>query len=357
MGGAERVAANLCTYSPEQEFDFHYLVFEGYENYYGPEIEAHGGKVITIAPPSAGYCAYYRRLAKLIRSERYCVVHSHTMFNSGINLFIAKIQGVPTRIAHSHTTKTETRVTLLHKCYEQIMRWIILLSATDLLACGVEAGEWMYGRRAFSRRGCVIRNGIDTDAFAFSDRNRYLLRTQFGFSDNDFVIGHSGALIPLKNQEFLIRLMPRIIGKKPSAKLLLLGGGDKGELERLRSIANQCGVSDIVFFCGGVNNVNEYLSAMDVFAFPSCREGTPLALIEAQANGLPCIISNLIPDDALLTDLVHPLSLDDDNAWIEALIHARRYEPAKYSSRIEAFGYSIKASLVPIYRIYRRHPC
>lgn len=356
IGGAERVAANISLYAPEGEFEFHYLIFEGKGNAYGWEIEARGGKVITVPPPSAGYASYCRRLKKLFRENRYSVVHSHTLFNSGINLTVAKLSGVPVRIAHSHTTqKKEKKLSAAQRCYDLVMRKLILWSATDLLACGVEAGEWLFGRRAFARKGHVIHNGIDTDRFSFSEENRDRIRTQYGFSADDLVIGHSGTLLPLKNQEFLIRLMPELRRRKPNARLMLLGGGEGTELVRLQEIAEECGVSDVVTFCGGVMNANECLSAMDVFAFPSLREGTPLALIEAQANGLPCAISDRIPEDAILTDLVRPIPLENEDAWLDALSGMRRYAPERYPLEIESSGYSAKTSYQPIYAIYRRY--
>lgn len=355
IGGAERVAADISLYAPAGEFTFHYLIFEGNGNVYGPEIEARGGRVIAVPPPSAGYAAYVRLLKKLIRDNGYSAVHSHTMFNSGINLAVAKLSGVPVRIAHSHTIrKTENSVPIAQKCYEWLMRKVILWSATDLLACGVEAGEWLFGRRAFARKGRVIHNGIDTDRFAFSEENRDRIRTQYGFSADDRVIGHSGTLLPLKNQEFLIRLMPELRRRKPNARLMLLGGGKRTELVRLQELAEECGVSDIVTFCGGVMNANECLSAMDAFAFPSLREGTPLALIEAQVNGLPCAISDRIPKDAILTDLVHPIPLENGDAWLDALSGMRRHAPERYPLEIESSGYSVKTSYQPIYEIYNR---
>lgn len=353
MGGAERVAANISTYAPEGEFEFHYLVFEGHDNVYGHEIETRGGKVITVPVPADGYRAYIRTLKELIRENQYTAIHSHTMFNSGINLAVAKLMRVPVRIAHSHTTRTERPVSRMQRIYEKIMQKIILWSSTDLLACGVEAGEWLFGERAFKKRGIVIRNGIDTDAFSYSVQNRELIRKKYSLPLDAFVIGHSGTLIPLKNQEFLIRLMPDIHKKVPNALLMLLGRGEEAELHRLKNAAAEHGVSDFVMFCGGVMNANECLSAMDVFAFPSLREGTPLALVEAQANGLPCIISDRIPNDAILTDLVKPVALEDQAAWLSALINARRFEPEKYAVEIEKAGYSTKTAYMPIYNIYR----
>lgn len=354
MGGAERVAANISTYAPEGEFEFHYLVFDCYENLYGPEIEARGGKVITVPAPNNGYKAYIRLISKLMLENNYAAVHSHTMFNSGINLAVAKRNKVPVRIAHSHTTRTERPVSMKQRIYEKLMQKLIVHSATDLIACGVEAGEWLFGKKAFEKHGVVVRNGINTDAFAYSEQNRARIRENYGIPADAFVVGHSGTMIPLKNQEFLIRLMPRIKQSLPNAFLMLMGKGEDSELKRLKGIAVECGVTDAVVFCGAVMNVNECLSAMDVFAFPSLREGTPLALIEAQANGLPCVISDRIPDDAILTDLVSRIPLENDSAWCEALIESRRGDSKKYALEIEKTGYSAQTSYAPIYQMYSR---
>ena len=353
IGGAERIAANISRYAPQGQFEFHYVVFEGYENVYGPEIELRGGKVFTLPSPHKGYLRYCRAIAALIREYRYTAVHSHTQFNSGLNVSVARLLHVPVRIAHSHTTKTERKVSPAQKVYEAFMRMLIRRNATHLMACGVEAGRWMFGVRAFTRRGIVLKNGIDPDACAFSLENRVRSRNAWGLAENAFVIGHAGTLIPLKNQEFLIRLMPELRKAVPAAILLLLGAGTAEERARLETAAKECGVEEAVIFTGGVNNVNELLSAMDVFAFPSLREGTPLALLEAQANGLPCVISDRIPNDAILTDLVRPLSLEDPAAWIKALAGAVRPQTADSREAIRQCGYDFRTAYEPLYSLYR----
>ena len=353
IGGAERVAANLCQYAPAKEFAFDYVVFDGYENVYGHKIEARGGRVITLAPPRKGYLHYCIELSRLIRRNRYSVVHSHTQFNSGINLAIAKLLGVPIRIAHSHTTKTEHPVSMIQKLYEHAMRCLIRHSATELVACGVEAGHWMFGRKRFNKKGIVLRNGIDARMYSFSEENRSRIRALYGISPNSFVIGHTGTLQPLKNQEFLIRLLPDLLANKPDTVLLLLGGGSSAEQVRLEIIAAECGVRDSIIFGGPVLNVHEALSAMDVFAFPSLREGTPLSLLEAQANGLPCIVSDLIPNDAFLTDLISVLPLDNTADWVTALCSAKRLEPKYYAERIMESGYDVHQAYLPVYTLYR----
>lgn len=352
IGGAERVAANISKYAPGDEFEFHYVVFEGIENAYGPEIEAAGGIVFTIPSPEKGYGAYIRRIYALIRKHRYAAVHSHTMFNSGLNLAIAKFMRVPVRIAHSHTTKTERKVSAAQKSYEQFMRILIRFCATDLFACGIEAGYWMFGKKTFDRKGVVISNGIDTDMFSFSEDARRQIRNQYGLEDR-FVIGHSGTLLPLKNQVFLIRLMPNILQKRPDAVLMLLGNGAEEYRKELLQTAAQLQMSDRVVFCGGVSNVHKYLSAFDVFAFPSLREGTPLALIEAQTNGLPCVISDRIPGDVHLTDLIRALPLEAEELWAEQLCSAQR-TGGNYARQINALGYSCHQAYEPIYHAYIR---
>ena len=353
IGGAERIAANICCYAPAEQFEFHYVVFEGYENAYGAEIEARGGRVFTLPSPKKGYLRYCRLLAELIRTHRYSVVHSHTQFNSGINLLVSKALHVPIRIAHSHTTKTEGRVSLPQNAYEHLMRWVIRKTATHLLACGVEAGRWMFGRKAFDAEGIVLRNGIDPAANAYSPSNREKTRACFGIDPNAFVIGHAGTLLPLKNQEFLIRLMPEILKARPDAVLLLLGAGSPEERARLEAIASESGVKRSVLFGGGVHNVCEILSAMDVFAFPSLREGTPLALLEAQANGLPCVVSNRIPKDAFLTDLITALPLENPEAWIGQLLRAKRENSFRYAEELVRVGYDFSGAYHPLYTIYR----
>lgn len=352
LGGAERVAANISKYAPKNQFEFHYLVFEGIENVYGPEIEATGGTVFTIPSPSKGYRRYLCTIFCLMREHNYTAVHSHTMFNSGLNLLAAMLLGVPCRIAHSHTTKTERRVSPVQKIYEDLMRVLIRVAATDLFACGVDAGEWLFGKRIFQKKGILIANGIDIKQYRWSLEGRKRIRKQYGVEDA-FLIGHSGTLLPVKNQKFLIRILPEVLKSKTNAKLMLVGDGTPDYIQELTDLAQELNVQDRVFFCGGVNNVWEYLSAFDVFAFPSLREGTPLALIEAQTNGLPCVISDRIPRDVHLTELLTVLPLDNKEAWVSNICRAKR-SIHDYSEVIISKGYSAEKAYIPIYKAYMR---
>lgn len=350
IGGAERVARDIGFYADPEKFQIDYVVFGNDIGAYEADLSAKGCRIFHIPPPSDGYRAYCGNLRKLIRENRYDIVHAHTMFNSGWAMLVAKKEDVPIRIAHSHTIRGPERRSVAQNLYEKTMRRVILHDATDLIGCGQAAGEWLFGRKAFQKRGQVILNGIDTGRFMYSESDRKKTREALGLTDR-FVIGHVGHMFPVKNQAFLIRLLPELIKKRAGATLLFLGDGQ--DRPALNELACQLGVEDYVIMTGNVPDVWRYLSAMDVFAFPSLYEGMPLAIVEAQANGLPCVLSDRIPKDVFLTEQVTPLSLEaDSKSWVSALLRAKRGDPEKSRSILRALELDTKSAMNRIYAIY-----
>lgn len=349
FGGVERFAANIIKFASADVFQFDYLIFEGLGDALAPEIIEKGGRIITFPSPQQGYLSYIKRLGELIDGNHYHVVHSHTQFNSGINLWVAKKHGVPVRIAHSHTTAHENAVSAKQRVYENAMRKLTRRCATHFCSCGIEAGKWMYGDHPF----VVIPNGIDTEMFVYNEHTRDTIRKQYQIDTDSFVIGHSGTISVLKNQELLIRLLPEIRKIKGNAELVLVGTGAEEHRNKLQQLVKELRLDKYIHFTGAVLNVNEYYSAFDVFAFPSLREGTPLALLEAQANGLPCVISDTIPQDAVATDLVTQLSLDDEKAWIENISKAERKDPLAYSDIMNKTDFDAHMAYQKLFRLYR----
>ena len=145
--------------------------------------------------------------------------------------------------------------------------------------------------------------------------------------------------------------MPELLKRQPNAHLLLLGeGSDRPMLEQA---IQELGLVRSVTMTGNVNNVNEHLSAMDVFAFPSLYEGMPLSIIEVQANGLPCIISDRVPKDVFLTDLLSPLPLTDSQPqWVEELLRAKRTDPERYLGILQRSSADVHQMLDTLYHIY-----
>lgn len=347
IGGAEKVCRDIGLYA-NGRCTVHYLVFGERVGEYEAELTAAGCKVIHTASPTAGRISYYRFLKRLIREEKYDVIHSHTMFNSGWAMLAGKRCGVPVRIAHSHSALIVPMPT--HKrCYEAIMRRMILRNATVYAACGQKAGERLFGKEAFEKDGRLLLNGIQTKAFAYDEEARAKIRGELGIEDR-FVIGHAGHLAEVKNQGFLIRLMPKILKRRPDAFLLLLGDGPDKEM--LHGLIAELGLEKQILMTGNVRNVEDYLSAMDVFAFPSLYEGLPLSIVEVQANGLPCVISDRVPKDVFVTDLLKPLPLEKEDEWIDALCTANRTNSGDYGEIVRNCGMDAGDFVEKVYSLY-----
>lgn len=352
IGGAQRVAANIAKYAPSG-YHFTYLVFNEGTGEYEPEVRANGNDVVHIPSPKKGYPAHLRMLKEQMQARNYDVVHCHNMYSCGIVMHLAKQIGIPGRISHSHTAKDNVlQSSWPRKLYKSVMRQLILRDSTDYLACGEDAGEELYGKEQFQKRGIVIKNGIDTAAYRYNAETRRQVRAQHHW-ESHFLIGHIGHYVTVKNQIYLIRLMPEILRTQPHAMLLLFGDGEMHET--LAAEIRQLGLDDSVTLMGNVSNIPYILSALDVFAFPSLLEGTPLALLEAQANGLPCIISDHVPADACVTDLIQKLSLSDQQAWITSILNASRDTRLDYSSVLREKYEDIHTSMGKIYTTFDKY--
>ncbi len=349
IGGAERVCRNIGFFADPDRFRIDYLVFGETVGAYEPELLEKGCRIWHIASPGEGYRQFWRNLKSLIRENRYDVVHCHTMFNSGIVLRAAKACGVPVRIAHSHSIRGPEKRGFTQNLYETTMRRWIVRDATHYIGCGQAAGEWLFGEKQFREKGTVLLNGIDLDRFAFDPAVRDRIRLEHGW-ENCFVIGHAGHLAPVKNQVFLLKLMPELLKRRPETRLVLLGDGlDRSMLEQT---VRDLGLEQVVTMTGNVQNVNEYLCAMDVFAFPSLYEGMPLAIVEVQANGLPCVLSDRVPKDVFLTDLLTALPLDAPGQWVDTLLTADRPASNPYLSTLHEGGFDSMTAMEKIYALY-----
>lgn len=350
IGGAEKVAMDLGLYMRDYGYESHYIVFGNDVGEYENILIKNDQIVFHFESPGTDYIKFYRSLKSLIKDNQYSVVHAHTMFNCGFVMLAARMEGVPVRIAHAHSALFDSRSTL-QKTYEVLMRKLILRNSTDCIACGIAAGQKLFGKKAFETDCQVVLNGVNTAQFKFCEEARQKIRKDLE-SEGSFLIGHVGRLVDVKNQQFLIRLIPQIQKLRPNARLLLLGDGeDRNELKDLiRSLKLEASV----ILAGNVLNTSDYLSAMDVFAFPSLYEGMPLSILEVQANGLPCILSTGVPKDVYQTDLILPLSLDQPEQWVQAICNAKRVSPEKYSEELRRKGLDTQTVMQQYLEIYER---
>lgn len=350
IGGAEKVAQDIALHADRDAYQFDYLLFSDEIGGYEKQLEAVGCRMIRIPEPSCGYGNHIRMLRRIIQDNRYDIVHAHTMFNCGWAMWVAKQCGVPVRIAHSHSALANGNG-FVKSVYEKLMRHMILRCATDLVGCSEKAGKRLFSEKSWADHGQLIHNGIDVAGFAYAPKKRNAIRQQLSLGDR-FVLGHVGHLAEVKNQKFLLDLMPDILKHEPDAVLLLLGEGEDRAM--LEGKIQTLGLQKHVIMTGNVNNVPDYLCAMDVFAFPSLYEGMPLSILEVQANGLPCVISDRVPADVFLTDLIHPLSLDNPEAWIEKICSVKRENPEVYSTQMRENGFDVTTAVEKFYKIYDR---
>lgn len=281
---------------------------------------------------------YYQALYKILKFSDYDVVHIHgNSATMALDLFVAKMCGIKKRIPHSHNTKTNHPY--IHRLLQPILKGV----TTTPVACGYDAGKFLYGNSRFE----IIPNCIKVDKYRFNENIRYNMRKALKYDETDFVIGHVGRFRYQKNHEYLIEMFYRFSQECEKAKLLLIGDADSGNCQiKDQTIArvNQLGIEEKVCFVGSTDKVNEYLQAMDCFVLPSHYEGLSITAIEAQASGLPCLLSNQMSEDTKLTDDCWLLPLSDSyQEWINKLKELQQnvFNRMESAKQVIAAGYDI----------------
>lgn len=204
------------------------------------------------------------------------------------------------------------------------------------------AAEHTFGRRAVERGEVVfLRNALDLDRYAFSAESRAAVRSELGIGADVPVVVHVGRLAPQKNHAFLLEAFAELLRLEPRARLLLVGEGELGG--EVRSRVAGLGLGDSVRLLGVRPDVPRILSAADVLALPSLYEGMPNVVVEAQAAGLPCVVSSSVTCQADVTGHVSFISLGDPSVWAHNLLGA--VAEGRYNSRgaLERAGYDAAA--------------
>lgn len=310
--GLETMLMNYYRNIDRTKIQFDFLTHRPYRSDYDDEIEKMGGKVYY-APRlyPQNYPNYFKWMKNFFKEHpEYKIVHSHIDTMSYLPLLAAKKAGVPIRIAHSHNTSLDRDFKYLLKQY---FRLKINSVCTHRLACGEEAGKFLFGNRSFK----VIPNAIDAEKFYFNEELRNKKREELGIK-SEFVIGHVGRLSYQKNHKFLIEIFKELLKTEPESLLLLVGVGEKEQ--EIRNQVEDLGIDDKVRFLGNRSDVNELYQAMDVFVMPSFFEGIPVVGVEAQFAGLPCIFSDKVPEEVKFSSKTNFISLNSSVVdWVTSI--------------------------------------
>jgi len=318
-----------------------------------------GGRLIILPKPNKKNIIRYSDIIanKIKEVGAYNCVHSHSLFFNGIVLKGAYKAGVPIRISHSHSTSDGKINNLFRKIYKSFMRNNILKYSTDLFGCSLEACGYLYGTYSDNRIR-VVNNGIELDKFKGVPCSDNLLKNELKLPQECVLLGHVGRFTEVKNHKFIIEIFTYLIEYEHRARLILVGDGPlKHEIKEL--IKNK-GLDNYVYLLGIRDDVPKLIGSLDVFILPSLYEGVPLVLVEAQAAGIPCVVSDTVTDTIdLKIGLVDYLSLQDDiSIWIETIVSKINKEKVDWSIRekaIKSNGYDIIDISKDLQKIYLRN--
>jgi glycosyltransferase involved in cell wall biosynthesis len=290
--------------------------------------------VINIKNRNKNPIKYFFSLKKLIKKNEYNIVHAHgSSALMAVEMYAAKLAGVPVRIAHSRNT------TCNNLKIDKILRPFFYKFTTDYFACGDEAGKWLFQKNKFT----IIPNGKNIKLFEFSSEKRNEIRKKYNF-ENKFVVCHIGTFNNQKNHEFLIDIYYEFKKINPNSCLVLIGDGFLRE--SIENKIKKLGLTNDVIMTGVINNINEMLQAMDYMVLPSLFEGLPNVVIEAQISGLQCMISNTITKECKITNLVEFESLEaKSKIWAEKIANTqlidRESSKEKIIAQLRSAGYDL----------------
>ncbi|MBT2736717.1 glycosyltransferase family 1 protein [Bacillus sp. ISL-7] len=338
-GGAETLIMNLYRNIDRSKVQFDFLTCK--EGVFDTEIKELGGTIHRIPYINeVGHFSYIKSLNNFFTKHHdYTIVHSHLNRMSGFVVRAAKKVGIQYCISHSHNTGGEGGI--LAKGYKWYSGLYIPSNSDYTFACSEAAAKWLFGSK--SNQSKLLNNGIEPEIFSFSPEVRTLKRKELGISDQ-LVFGHVGRFTKQKNHKFLIEVFAEFVKRRPDSILLLCGDGVlRKDIEKR---VNELNLQEKVKFLGVRSDINQLLQAFDLFLFPSLHEGLPVTLIEAQAAGLPCLISDEITNEVDLgLDLMEFLKLTSKDLWVAELEKFKMDKIDRHTSKLKMLrdrGYDIK---------------
>ncbi|HBI61977.1 MAG TPA: glycosyltransferase family 1 protein [Lachnospiraceae bacterium] len=319
-GGLTTVALNYYRAMDKTGFKIDFAADNEAEQSLLEELGRNGSAYIQLPNREKHTVKYMAALYKQLKQGGYDVVHIHgNSATMAFDLFPARLLKIEKRIVHVHNVRNNHR--LLHDILKQTMN-----SWADIrLAVSDEAGHYLYGKRKYA----VLNNAVDGECYRFDQKKRAECRKDWNIPDSAYVIGTVGKMNPQKNQLFLLDIFYEILKKRPESKLLIVGDGELRD--KIKNRIKMLGIDDSCILAGMQSDVTAFLSAMDIFVFPSIFEGLSLALLEAQASGLKCFYTDSLTKRGIVTKGCHGLKLEHVEEWVKEIVKAEKYDRMKSS--------------------------
>lgn len=294
VNGIESLMINVFRHMDYSDLDVTVIMAldEGVEPLYEPEAKALGIKTVHICDLDgiSKKMQYFKGLYKALRSGKYDVVHANMDMLNGICLCIAKMAGIKRRICHGHTAVTNDKdKSFASRMYRKVMRSMIRCFSNVRIGCSERANQYFYGKK----KAEILTNGVDLEAF----RQKSAIEPEsIGIQPGFRHLTTVGRISDVKNPIFTVETFAALKKIRSDVRLIWVGQGDQMPAAKQR--AEELGVSDDIVFLGARTDVKDILPLCDLFLFPSLYEGFGIALVEAQAAGLPCLYSDTITDEA-----------------------------------------------------------
>lgn len=346
--GISSVVMNWLRAIDRQRFQFHIVTFND-----GPlrdEIESLGCKIDIIPTLRQSPVSHIKAMYRLLSARRVDVIHIHNSFKNGVALWLAKLLGVKTRVCHSHTAGLES--THL-KFLMGFLKWLVISASNVRLACGYEAGKFLYGKQPFD----IINNAIAVERFYVTSDGKDVVAQKYNLPSNKRLILHVGRFSEVKNQAFLVNLAQ---DKKLAEDIHFVCVGEGPLKTQLLVDIKQKELSDKFTFLPENDDIPLLLASATGYIMPSLFEGVSVALLEAQAASLPCLISDTIAAESEVgLGLLSFLSLADSVQWITKLNELEKSELAQQTIANAFYqqGFSLTAVVEKIQQHYtKEHP-
>ena len=310
------------------------------------EVNQNSGQYIQLPNRKKKTLNYMKELYQLLKKGKYDVVHIHgNSATMTFELLPSLMAGVKKRIVHVHNSRNQHNLmhTILYPFFNKML--------TDRISVSEASGRYLYKKNKF----IVLNNAIDIQHYRFQEELKEECRRKYRIDEDAYVIGTVGKLNYQKNHTFLINVFAEVKKIKPKAKLLIVGGGKLKDklMEQIQALH----IEESCILAGMQSDTAAFLSAMDVFVFPSLFEGLGMAVIEAQASGLSCIVSDTVPLETKVSDNIEYMSLRQPlEKWVEKIVTMnvgnRNIKSKKACSDIRNCGYDIGKEAYKLRQIY-----
>lgn len=347
MGGLETFVMNVFRSIDRKKVQFDFLYITDEHCFYDDEIEKLGGRIFRISGRYKNLKKHCNELNAFIKDNMDIdAVHIHAVSAFCLlDAMIIKRAGINNIIIHSHASLAP------HKFLNNILKQFIPIYAKTMIACSDKAAKWLFPYHC-KRNVVILPNGIDVSKYIYRLDIATEVRDELGLT-NKFVIGHVGRMTEVKNHLFLLHIFSVIKKRNSDAELVLAGDGPLRD--KLIGEAKSLGILESVHFLGVRSDVERLLQSFDAFVFPSLREGLPVSVVEAQAAGLHCFLSDTITREVKLTDLVEFISLGSEAEYWAYEIEKRCYAMIKHkdvTDEIRKYNFDIKKTADELYLLY-----